>query len=207
MMIRHAFVLASLAGLAAAPASAQTPADSRYTRLFEECMERASEDEPVIYSTCPGEKDWPVNLVLGEHGAAVAFSDRGVEQQWSQNPPRDGSFLGLGPVLEWRIDTRDDEAFATILRWSWERWNETGDGTEPAAQYLVVSALRPEGETGACHVAYVEARIQPGANQIARDAADYLAPGWQCGVDDPVIFDQDSEYDVITIYAQRRPGH
>lgn len=201
-------MMATLAGLVLAPlAAAQTAADSRYSRLFEDCTEIQSETDPVIYSTCPGEPDWDVHLVLGEHGAAIAFSDRGIDAQWSQSPPRDGAFLGLGPVLEWRIDRRTDTAFATILRWSWERWNEDGNGTEPAGQYLVVTALRLDGDPGACQVAYVEARRQPGANQIARDAADFLAPGWQCGVDEPVIFDLDSDYDVMTVYAQRRPGH
>lgn len=209
ILMRSSLIATAIATAAfiTAPGCAQVDADSRYTRLFEACDERPADDEPVVFSTCPGDSAWDVNLVLGEHGAGVAFSDRGLETQWAQSAPRDGVFLSLGPVLEWRIDQADDTPFATILRWSWESWNDAGDGTVPAGQYLVVSALRGEGEVGACHVAYVEARRQPNANQIARDAADLLAPDWQCGVEEPVVFDLESEYDVMTIHAQRRPGH
>ncbi len=186
------------------PACAQpgeTANDSAYVRVFEDCSTREAEDEPVFFSDCAGYGDWTVHILAGEHGAAVAYSRRGLEAQWNENPPRVGVFQDLGEVMEWRLDGSGTE-FATIYRSVFSGF-EPGQG----GQYLTVSALRPEGETGACHVAYVEAAQQPQANQIARDAADYLAPDWQCGVDQPIVFDLDSEMDVLTVAAQRRPGH
>ncbi|WP_417493520.1 hypothetical protein [Maricaulis sp.] len=189
-----------LAGITALPAFAQTN-DSAYVRVFDNCTSYQAEDEPVHFSDCAGYGGWTVHIVAGEHGAAVAYSQRGKEAQWSENPPRVAVFQDLGEVMEWRLDA-SGAPFATIYRSIFTGF-EPGDG----GQYLTVSALRPDGEIGACHVAYVEAARQPGANQIARDAADYLAPGWQCGVDEPIVFDLDSQMDVLTIAAQRRPGH
>ncbi|WP_339749072.1 hypothetical protein [uncultured Maricaulis sp.] len=200
------FVPASLIAVFAlsAPGCAQADDganDSAYVRVFDDCTTREAEDDPVFYSDCAGYGAWTVHILAGEHGAAVAYSRRGLEAQWSESPPRVGVFQDLGQVMEWRLDA-SGTAFATIHRSIFTGF-QAGEG----GQYLTVTALRPEGELGACHVAYVEAAQQPNANQIARDAADYLAPDWQCGVDEPIVFDLDSEMDVLTIAAQRRPGH
>ena len=200
------FVPASLIAVFALSATAWAQADagandSAYVRVFDNCTAYQAEDEPVHFSDCAGFAGWTVHIVAGEHGAAVAYSRRGKEAQWGENPPRAGVFQDLGQVMEWRLDA-SGAPFATIYRSIFTGF-EPGDG----GQYLTVSALRPDGEVGACHVAYVEAAQQANANQIAREAADYLAPGWQCGVDEPIVLDLDSEMDVLTIAAQRRPGH
>lgn len=200
------FVPASLIAILAlsAPACAQAGEggnDSAYVRVFDNCTTYQAEDEPVHFSDCTGLAGWTVHIVAGEHGAAVAYSQRGKEAQWRENPPRAAIFQDLGQVMEWRLDG-SGAPFATIYRSIFTGY-QAGEG----GQYLTVAALRPEGELGACHVAYVEAAQQPNANQIARDAADYLAPDWQCGVEEPIVFDLDSELDVLTIAAQRRPGH
>ena len=200
------FVPASLIAILAlsAPACSQPVQganDSVYVRVFDNCTSRAVEDEEVVYSDCAGHGEWTVHILAGQHGIAAAYSPRGKEVQWSESPPRAGVFQDFGDVMEWRLDA-SGEAFATVYRSIFTGF-EPGDGGE----YLTVSALRTAGDLGACHVAYIEAAQQPDANQIARDAADYLAPDWQCGVDEPIVFDLDSEMDVLTVAAQRRPGH
>lgn len=191
-----------MAGLLLAGLTAAAQAnDSAYVRTLDDCTRQEAKDEPVTYLTCTGYGEWMVYIIAGEHGIAVAYSDRGRQEQWSHSPPRAGVFQDLGEVSDWRLDD-NGTAFATIQRSIFTGF-EAGEG----GQYLTVSALRPEGDPGACHVAYVEAAQQPDANQIARDAADYLAPGWQCGVDEPIIFDLSSEMDVMSIAAQRRAGH
>jgi hypothetical protein len=176
--------------------------DSAYVRVFDNCETRQLHDEPYYQSDCAGYGDWTVHILAGEHGAAVAYSDRGQETQWAENPPRTAPFHDLGEVMEWRLDA-EGVAFATIYR-------SLFTGFEPGrdeGQYLTVTALRSDGPVGGCHVAYIEASVQPGANQIARDAADMLAPDWQCGVESPIVFDLHSDMDVATVAAQRRPGH
>ena len=196
-----------LAGFALAVTLLSTEAsaqgnDSAYVRVFDDCQSREAVDEPVYFSDCVGYGDWMVFIVASEHGAAVAYSDRGQDTQWAENPPRTGPFHDLGEVMEWRLDA-DGEAFATIYRSLFSGFVAGRD----EGQYLTVTALRPDGPVGGCHVAYIEAALQPGANQIARDAADMLAPDWQCGVEEPHVFDLDSEMDVATLAAQRMPGH
>lgn len=176
--------------------------DSVYVPMFENCDTRQAEDEPIYFSDCPGYGEWMVFVVAAEHGASVSYSDRGLHTQWAEGPPRIGPFQDLGTVMEWRLNA-DGEAFATIYRSLFFGYQAGRD----EGQYLTVSALRPDGLVGGCHVVYVEAATQPGANQIARDAADMLAPDWQCGVDEPVVFDLDSEIDVATLAARRMPGH
>jgi len=200
-MMKQFFLAACFISLMASPVKAQSY-DSAYVNVFETCVQREAKDEPVWYSDCEGYDDWTVHVIAGEHGASVAYSERGKDIQWRENPPRIGPFQDLGEVMEWRLG-QDGRAFATIYRSIFSGF-EPGQGD---GQYLTVTALREEGPVGGCHVAYIEAAIQPGANQIARDAADYLAHDWQCGIEEPIVFDLESEMDVLTIAAQRMPGH
>jgi len=197
----YSLAFALVATLSLGGVMAQGP-DSAYVRVFDNCETRQLQDQPYYQSDCSGYGDWTVHVIAGEHGAAVAYSDRGQETQWAENPPRMAPFQDLGEVMEWRLDP-EGVAFATIYR-------SLFTGFEPGrdeGQFLTVTALRPDGPVGGCHVAYIEAAVQPGANQIARDAADMLAADWQCGVDAPYVFDLNSDMDVATLAAQRRPGH
>ena len=55
--------------------------------------------------------------------------------------------------------------------------------TIPPKQVLVVTRL---GETGTvCHVAYVDALLNPNANALAREAADTIARIFTCSHDEP----------------------
>jgi len=180
--------------------------DSAYVTVFESCTQHEAKNEPVWYSDCAGYDDWTVHIIAGEHGSAVAYSDRGQDIQWRENPPRIGPFQDLGNVMEWRLNEEGD-AFATIHRTIYSGYDSDQNVDPHEGQYLTVTALRREGPVGGCHVAYVEAAQQAGANQIARDAADMLAPDWQCGVEEPYVFDLDSEMGVATLAAQRMPGH
>jgi hypothetical protein len=47
---------------------------------------------------------------------------------------------------------------------------------------LVVTKLGPGG---VCHVGYVDARVNPDANELARKLADENARTFKCGVDKP----------------------
>jgi hypothetical protein len=190
-----------LAAAAAAPSFAQAN-DSAYVQVFDDCVQR--EEGRDFFSDCAAHGDWMVYVSAGEHHADLAYSQRGQGDQWQAAPPRKNlPFVDLGDVMEWRLDGAG-EAFATIYRTSYEGYSVEGDGVGAARQsFLTVTALRPGAEIEACPVAHVEASQQPDANQIARDAADNLAPGWQCGVDEVIVFDLNSEMDVQAVAARR----
>lgn len=79
-------------------------------------------------------------------------------------------FNTINDTIEWRLGT-DGQPFAAILRW----FTSFDDGRE--GQVLVVTRIAPDG---VCHVAYVDARANPDANELARQAADTLTAGFDC---------------------------
>lgn len=204
-MITRLMTLAGLAALIAGAASAQEY-ESTYTRIDDEaCTWVEQEDQPVSDTTCPGFAGWEVLIVSGEHGQAEAYRSPAGETSDYITPPTRGLFGGYGEVIEWRLS--GGVPFATIHRYV----NDTPEMMDPdnAGQWhtLIVTALRPGTDIVACAAAYIDASSLPNANEIARQASDYLAINWQCGVEEPQMFDANSEYDVMTIAAQRRPGH
>lgn len=181
-------MVAALLAVAAGSAASAQIVDSVYTRIDEACTQRQLPDEPVFETACRGHGDWNVYIVASDHGASAAYGRDERMASDFMNPPMRGLFGGFNDVIEWRL--RDGEAFATIHRYVHynppETLEVTGGLEEPNT--LIVTALQPDGAHPACAVAYVDASRLPGANQIARDAADRLVPGWDCAYA-PVTFD------------------
>ncbi len=73
---------------------------------------------------------------------------------------------------------RTASRFATILRF----YTDAGDG-DPEGQVLVITRLGGPGQV--CHIGYVDARVNPDANAIAREVADNGAADFDCGRDQP----------------------
>ena len=86
-------------------------------------------------------------------------------------------FNRINDTLEWRLGP-DGEAYATILRW----FTEFDDGR--TGQVLVVTKV---SDDGTCHVAYVDALANENANELARQAADTMTPGFDCRTQSPAI--------------------
>lgn len=203
-MIRFSAAMLAAASFAASAAAQEF--ESTYTRIDDEaCTWVEQEDQPVSDTTCPGFAGWEVLIVSGEHGQAEAYRAPDGAASDYIIPPMRGLFGGYGEVIEWRLS--GGVPFATIHRYV----NDTPEMMDPdnAGEWdtLVVTALRPGSDIVACAAAYIDASSLPDANEVARQAADYLAIDWQCGIEEPRMFDAGSEYDVMTIAAQRRPGH
>jgi hypothetical protein len=154
---------------AAAPAAAQQ-IDSTYTDLdLNECTILDATEFGVTWA-CPGFKGYPVWIAEGDLRFFVSYGFGAPEQ------PAAGQTLGpfntLGPRIEWRMSDQsgDWRPFATILRYDTE--SETYNG-----QALVVTRLQPGP---VCQVAWIDARANPDANELARQAADTLAAGFDC---------------------------
>lgn len=88
-----------------------------------------------------------------------------------------GPFNYTADTIEWRRDG-SGKPFATIQRWYIADNDDTDkDGRPRSAQMLVVTRLPPGA---VCHVAYVDVKANPNANEVARDAADRLAKDFDC---------------------------
>ena len=164
---------------------------SAYSQL-DRCVEI---DGPApVNERCEGYGDWTVFIGASDHSAGLAYSQRARDEQMAQRPVSGGLFQSFARVIEWRV--RDEAGgwtpFATIHRWTAATPvfdDAAGDFTgavDTVAEVLTVTALRPEGPIGACHIAYVDAREVYDANLVARAAADLDAPLFRCGEDAPV---------------------
>lgn len=164
--------------LAGAGGAAAQQLDSAYTDVnLDACSVITSDDFGSTWA-CPGHKGIPVMIAEGDLRFFVSYGLKSTEERAaSQTPP---PFNYLGPRIEWRLSNAEGgwKPFATILRYFTQR-----DPDEREGQVLVVTKL----EMGAtCHVAYIDALANPDANSIARDAADELAPDFDCD-DEPEI--------------------
>lgn len=171
-MFRPAVIFAATALLAfAAAAPARAEIQSTYTDVdLNECTVLESTEFGVTWA-CPGYKGYPVWIAEGDLRFFVSYGFGAPDQPAASQTL--GPFNTLGPRIEWRMsnETGDWQPFATILRYITESETYRGEA-------LVVTRLGPDG---VCQVAWIDARANPDANQMARDAADTIAPLFACG--------------------------
>lgn len=138
-----------------------------------------ADDFGVSYA-CPGYKGYPLWVAEGDLRFFVSYGfDAPNKRAASQTPPQ---FNNIGTTLEWRLSNQsgDWKPIATILRWHLQ----VGDGSEPDSQILVVTKI---GETDACHIAYIDTKLIPNANEVARQWADSTAEIFDCEAEDPYL--------------------
>ena len=93
---------------------------------------------------------------------------------------RFGPFSSTTTTVEWRA--LDGKPFAIIQRWHLaDNSDEDKDGRPVAKPMLAVTRLPPGA---VCHVAYVDVKANPNANELARKAADEIARDFKCGKDE-----------------------
>lgn len=168
------------------PAAAQQ-IESAYTDVdLDACSVLHSDDFGTSWA-CPGYKGIPVWIAEGDLRFFVSYGFGAPDERAAQQTPP--PFNYLGPRIEWRLSNESGafRPFATILRFFTSR--EEG---EDEAQLLVVTRLE-EGAT--CHVAYIDATANADANELAREAADDLAPDFDCE-DEPEIVGDFEAWDV-----------
>ena len=163
------FAVASLA--LCLPANAQQ-IESTYTDLDLDLCSIVSSDDFGTTWACPGYKGIPVMVAEGDLRFFVSYGlTSTTERAASQTLP---PFNYAGPRIEWRMDNLEGrwKPFATILRFFVQAGTD-----EPEGQILVVTKLAPDAT---CHVAYVDAKANSNANELAREAADELARDFDC---------------------------
>ena len=167
--------------LGATAAMAQT-IDSAYTSIdLEKCQSVppatfGDDSNDSAYWACLGYDNSLVLVSEGDLRMFVSYGDNAInEDSWHQTLPQ---FNNLNDTLEWRLKQVNGKwvPFATIVRY----FTDPGDGGDKG-EVLVVTKLEP-GNT--CHVAYIDAKLTPNANEIARQFADQFAEDFNCAVDE-----------------------
>ena len=132
---------------------------------------------------CTGYDGIAVRLSAGDQRMQVSFGREAARELAARQtfPAFNSVYEG---TIDWRLERRPNarpRPFATILRWNVRRQDDERNST---GRVLVVTRLNPGG---VCHVGYVDARANENANELARQMADELARGFQCGKDKPVV--------------------
>jgi len=165
--------------LAVAPAWAQSGFTSAYTDLnLDDCLILEADDFGASWA-CPGYKGFPLMVQEGDLRFSLSYGFDADENSvgFQTLPP----FNALGEKLEWRLSNALGRWFpiATIVRYHTAH-PETG---ENYGQVLVVTQIK---EGNSCHIAYVDARANANANELARQAAD-RAGDFDCMTDEVEI--------------------
>ena len=175
-MIRYLVLCFTVFLFSSSPVSAQSK--SVYTDLnLDRCpvIDQAEEgDGEWVVMRCAGVNGMPVFVAEADLRFSLGYGANGRQQQSASQFL--GPFNTIGKKLEWRL--KNGRVSATILRYFTETGSEGAKG-----QILVVTKVSWQQS---CHAAYVDALANKGANVLAQYAADYIAPYFKCGQDDPI---------------------
>ena len=97
-----------------------------------------------------------------------------------------GPFNSATPTIEWR--TLDGKPFAIIQRWHLDDIGDEDKNGRPTARPMLVVTRLPPGPV--CHVAYIDVKANPNANELARKAAGEFARAFKCGTDTVKVIGQ-----------------
>jgi len=87
-----------------------------------------------------------------------------------------------GDKIEWRLDAKGTPR-AAILRYKFSNYNFDEKG--PPEVLLISKVGQPESPMG-CAIGMVDTSANKNANELARQVADEVEPGFECGRDTPL---------------------
>jgi hypothetical protein len=145
-----------------------------------------------VKSAGNGVDDSTIRVCPGKAGLVVVISEDDLREAVSVGRSRAaadkepaaqswfGPFNSTTNTLEWRA--LDGKPFAIIQRWHIaDNADQDKDGRPIAKPMLAVTRLAPGP---VCHVAYIDVKANPNANELARKAADGSARNFKCGKDE-----------------------
>lgn len=185
LQINGLFVAALLCGLSGAPswANAQTFSSSYTSTAPRDCG---------VTSANKGVDDSSIRVCPGKSGLVVLIAEDDLRETVSvgrnraQAAREPATMSGFGPfnstthTVEWRAV--DGRPFAIIQRWHIADNTDEDKNGRPIAKPMLAVTRLPPGP--ACHVAYVDVKANPNANELARKAADEFARDFKCGKDE-----------------------
>ncbi|HEY4201216.1 MAG TPA: hypothetical protein VGM83_11705 [Devosiaceae bacterium] len=147
---------------------------SAYTDLdTAQCSVLVADDFSTSYA-CPGYKGMPVWVTEGDLRFMVSFGFGAPDAKAAtQTPP---PFNTIGSKIEWRL-SNEAGGFAPIAAITRYKLDADEAQGRPEGEVLVVTKISPEAT---CHIAYIDARANPNANEMARQVADDKAKSFDC---------------------------
>ncbi len=135
---------------------------------------------------CSGYRDYPVEYDQSDERTTVHYGNPAAvttARAWESFD----SFNTAVDTFEWRVDDRG-VPFAAIHRFLISSGEQDSPGIEASrsGQVLVISKVGQPGGPAGCVVGLVDALANAGANDMAREIADALAPKFSCGRDEAV---------------------
>ena len=136
--------------------------------------------DPGFDHVCPGMAGLVVYNVEGDLREVVSVGrTRAAAQKEPAGQAFFGPFSSTTNTIEWR-HPKGGAPFAIIQRWHLADNDDPGSDNRPRTKQMLVVTRLPPGPV--CHVAYVDVKANPNANEIARQAAD-KAKDFRCGKD------------------------
>jgi hypothetical protein len=129
---------------------------------------------------CPGKAG--LRIVISEDDLRESVSVGRTRAAAEKEPAAEasfGPFNSTANTVEWRA--ANGKPFAIIQRWHIADNEDEGKDGRPIAKPLLVVTRLPPGAV--CHVAYIDVKANPDANELARKAADESAQNFECGKD------------------------
>ncbi len=184
-MIRiKATLLAAILGLGSLTgAEAQTVGSSSYTSTApKDCrpLGKPSELDGSASRLCRGKDNLVVLISEDDLRETVSVGRNRADA--ARQPASDvwfGPFNSSETTIEWR--SLGAKPFAMIQRWHIADHADRDREDRPRTKAMLVVTRLPPGAV--CHVAYIDAIANGNANDLARQAADDLARGFNCGKD------------------------
>jgi hypothetical protein len=163
-------------------ANAQTFGNSYTSTAPKDCRVKSAGNgvDGSTIRVCPGKAG--LMVVISEDDLRESVSAGRTRAAADKEPAAEASF---GPfnsatkTVEWRAT--DGKPFAIIQRWHIADNTDEGKNRRPIAKPLLVVTRLPPGPV--CHVAYIDVKANPDANELARKAADETARSFLCGKD------------------------
>jgi hypothetical protein len=177
-------VLAALLGIVApaqalAAGSSFTSIAEKHCRKFDRVMLNGYEFAAT--RVCEGRGGYKV-FVREDDLRDVLTVGKTLKLAGSEPAAADGyeAFNSYDDAVEWRSGA-DGKPYALILGWSYaDNENKDANGRPKSLPLLVVMRLPPRQ---VCKVAYIDRAANGNANELARKAADEVAPNFKCGTD------------------------
>ena len=183
--MRHVTLGCLIALLVAAfePASAQSFGSSYTSTAPKDCRQigKPSELDGSTTRVCPGKAG--LIVLIAEDDLREIVSVGRNRTQAAAEPAANVWFHPFNSsehTVEWR--SADGKPFAIIQRWHIADGADLDAKGRPNTKAMLAVTRLPPGAV--CHVAYVDAVANPNANELARQAADQFARGFNCGKDE-----------------------